>query len=723
MTTTRSFLPRGDTAPEAIHLRDYWHVLLRRRWLALAVFLLVAGAGFLRVWLLRPEYRATSQILIERQVPNVLDFDKNPRAQEAVDDFYQTQYRLLQSRLLARQVVERLDLLKDPEYGGPLGAAELEAAEKAAPGASPAMENAIDVFQGRLRVQPIRNSQLVALSVDSFRPDLASRAANMLAEVYIQQTLDFRYRVSAEAGEWLDKETAEHTRKLAEAELALQEYQKREGLANIEARRMLLDQKLKDLGSTLTAARARRLDKEALSRQMGSAGNAEELPDVIKSPLVQTLRTELASLERQEAELSQRYMDQHPQLLKVRQQISDTRQKIDTEARRVVRAAENDTRAAAAQEGSIAGALEAAKREAEELSRRGLKYDELKRDLEASQRVSESLLQRQKQTDVSRDVKVSNVHVIDAAVTPGSPERPRPVRDLGLAVLLGLGCAGAVAFLRDYFDHSIAKPADVRVLGLSLLGVIPETRARDRKPLAAGRPGHEAFTEGYRMLRTALPDDPREGGQVLLITSTLAGEGKSLTALNLAQALAASDERVLLIDADLRRPALSALLQTREAPGLADVVLNGARPGQAIQHVSGTRLRLLPAGSPVSRNAADLLSTDAFRKLLAQLRERYARIIVDSPPVGAVADALILAPQADGVVVVAHSGKVARGALVNVLERLTAARARILGVVLNRAKPSRHEYDYGPPFTAGAQAAYSRRALRAGTASSEGRLP
>ena len=721
MPTTSPFLPRAEgSAPEALHLRDYWHVLLRRRWLALFVFVLVAGAGTARVLVQKPQYRAISQILIERQAPNVLDFEKNPRAQDGVDDFYQTQYRLLQSRLLARHVIERMDLLKEPEYGG-LSAEELAAAEAAAPGASPSMEGAIDLFLQKLRVQPIRNSQLVALIVDSDRPDIASGAANTLGQVYIQQSLDFRYRVSAEAGEWLDKETAEHTRQLAQAELSLQQFQEREGLANMEARRMLLDQKLKDLGGTLTAARTRRLDKEALSRQMRSAANAEDLSGVIGSPLVQTLRTELAALERQEAELGERYLDDHPQIRKVREQIRDTREKIAAEARRVVQAAENDTRAAAAQEASIAGAMAAARREAEELSRRGLKYDELKRDVEASQKLSESLLQRQKQTDVTRDVKVSNVHVIDPAVTPRSPYRPQPVRDIGLALLLGLGCAGLVAFLRDYFDHSIAKPADVRVLGLSLLGVIPETRARDRKVLGAGRPGHEAFAEAHRMLRTALPADG-EGAQVLLITSTQAGEGKSLTALNLAQALAASEERVLLVDADLRRPALSNLLQTREAPGLSDLLAGGARLGGAVQHVAGTRLRLLPAGGPAARNAADLLGTEAFRKILAELRERFDRIIVDSPPVGAVADALVLAPQTDGVLVVAHSGKVARGALVNVLERLANARARVLGVVLNRARPDRHGYDYGPPFTAGTVAAYTRRRLNAPNHSSEGRL-
>jgi capsular exopolysaccharide synthesis family protein len=709
---------RGDGAvEESLHLQDYWNVLRRRRGLVFAVLALVLGVAAARLAISRPVYEAAAQILIERQLPSVFDFEKNPRATEAWEDFYQTQYRLLQSRLLARKVVERLHLLQDPEFGGPRDDAAVRAAETAPPGMSAEMERTIDRFLGRLRIQPVKNSQLVAIAFRSSRPDLSTQAVNTLTELYIQQTLDFRYRVSAEAGAWLDEETKDQAEKVRAAEVAIQKFTEREGLANIEERRTLLEQKLKDLGAAVTVAKTRRLDKEALYREMRSTGNAEELPQAIESPLIQGLRSELASLERQAAQLAARgFLDQHPEVAKVRQQIEGTRHKIAFEARRVVRAAENDYRVAAAQEASAAAALEAAKNEAQDLSRRGLEYDALKRDLEASKQVSASILTRQKQTDVSRDVQVSNIHVIDPATVPEKPVSPRPVRDLGLALVLGLGGGIALAFLRDYLDTSVGKPADVRRLGVPLLGVIPETTAGKSLLLAANGQRKEAFAEGYRVLRTALQAPAEDGrGQVLLLTSTLPGEGKSLTSVNLALALASADSRVLLIDADLRRPVLSTLLGTRRTPGLSEVLTGVAKPEQAIQRVPGTRLSLLPSGTPVRRNPADLLATTALRDLLTSLRSRYDHIVLDTPPGGAIADALILSPLADGVLVVARSGKVTRSALVHVLERLVNARAFVLGVVLNRARPDLDRYDYGPAFTPEAFVSDARLRLPSGS--------
>jgi polysaccharide biosynthesis transport protein len=720
---------RGDgVVSEPLHLSEYWNVLRRRRGLALAVFLLIVSAGVARVALVRPVFEATSQILIERQIPSVFDFEKNPRANEAWEDFYQTQYRLLQSRLLARKAVERLDLLQTPEFGGPRPGAVVQAATAAAAGTSVDMERAIDAFLARLRVQPVKNSQLVAVGFRSSRPDLAARVANTLTELYIQQTLDFRYRVSAEAGTWLDSETKDQAQKVQAAELALQRFSEEQGLANIEERRTLLDQKLKDLGSSLTVAKTRRLDKEALYREMQATGNPEELPEALASPLVQGLRTELASLERQAAQLAAKgFLDEHPEVAKVRQQTEATRQKIAFEARRIVRAAQNDYRVAAAQEAASAAALETAKNEAQDLSRRGLKYDALKRDLEASKLVSASILTRQKQTDVSRDVQASNVHVIDPAVVPETPVTPRPVRDVGLAVCLGLGFAFAAAFLRDYLDTSVGQPSDVRRLGVPLLGVIPETGAGESVLLLSNGQGKDAFAEGYRVLRTALRSPTNEeGGQVLLLTSTLPGEGKSLTSVNLALALASAESRVLVVDADLRRPVLSTLLGTKRTPGLSEVLTGVATADLAIQRVRGTRLDLLPSGTPVRKNPADLLATTALRDLLASLRASYDYVILDTPPGGAIADALILSPLADGVLVVARSGKVAKGDLVRVLERLVNARAFVLGVVLNRARTDLDHDDYGPalahesfagaarlrlPPTTGGRASHSARRL------------
>ena len=697
-------LPR-DSGPISgpLHLRDYWHVVLRRKWSAFLVFSLIVAAGVARTLLVKPLWEGTVQILIEKDVPSVIDFEKGARApdSEIWDDFYQTQYKLLQSRLLAREVIKKLHILQIPEMSEIRTNAEVTAAEEAPPGTSTVMENAIDDFLDKLKVQPVKDSELVTVSYQAPRPDLAAKIANTLSQAYIQQTLDFRYRTSAEAATWLQGEAKNQSQRVEAAERALQKFTDEQGLTNIEERRTLLDQKLKDLGSALTIAKTRRLDKEAQYRQMQSASSSEELPDVMRDPVIQSLRADLAQLEKQGSQLSAKgYLDGHPEMIRLKEQIDGIRQKIAIEATRTIRAADNDFRVALAQEESASAALEAAKREATDLQQRSLKYDALKRDLDASKTLSQNVDVREKQIDVSRDVQAQNIHIIDQASIPQFTSRPRPLRDLALAALLGMLMGVGVAFFRDYLDTTIGKPSDVRVLGLPLLGVIPETPGKGPRLLNTNGNRKEPFAEGYRVLRTAIHTTaaPEKPGEVLLLTSTLPREGKTLTAVNLALTLAAADERVLLIDADLRRPSLSALLHSKRVPGLCEVATGYGSIEEAVQRVPGTRLNLLPCGTAIEGNPADLLATEGMRSLLERLRKRFHKIIIDTPPAGIVADALILAPLVDGVLVVAHSGKVGRAALLQTLERLEHANAPVLGVVLNRARPDKNSYDYGPAF-------------------------
>jgi capsular exopolysaccharide synthesis family protein len=226
-----------------------------------------------------------------------------------------------------------------------------------------------------------------------------------------------------------------------------------------------------------------------------------------------------------------------------------------------------------------------------------------------------------------------------------------------------------------------------------------------------------ASREQYRRLAAVLHDAHNTTGlRLIMVASAVAGEGKTLTASNLALTFSESyQKRVLLIDADLRRPALHGLVGARRVPGLSEVLIGMEPAAKAIQRVQGSRLALLPAGTPLQRNPADLLATHALRRLLAELRDGYDRIVVDTPPVGTIADALILAPQAEGVLVVARSGKVTRSALTHVLERLGNAGGKVLGVVLNRARPDRHAYDYGPGYARDAFVVSGRRALGPGS--------
>jgi capsular exopolysaccharide synthesis family protein len=690
--------PNSAAAEEPLHLRDYWRVVLRRRLLVLSTFFLVVLAVGARTLFVKKLYQGTVQILIERQLPNVLDYGNSTMVNEMWEDFYQTQYRILQSRLLARKVIEKLNLLHDPEFLDP--AAPVAAKPVAADGTSPAMEATIDTFLDRLRVEPVKNSQLLSVGFRSMSPARAAEVANTLAAVYIQQILEFHNKTSAETGQWLGTESNEQGQKVEAAERALQTFDEQQGLVNIEERRALLEQKLKDLGSALTAAKTRRLDKEALLRQMRAAPNVEDIPEVIASGFIQSLRSELASLERESTQLAAKgYLENHPDVVKVREQIEATRAKIALEAGRVVKGAENDLRVASEQEGNVAGALEAAKAESRDLAQRSLKYDTLKRDLDASKKLEDTMLGREKDANVARSAQVSNVRVVDAAAEPQQTVRPRPLRDTALSVVFGLMLGVGLAFFRDYLDVSVGKPSDVRRLGLPLLGIIPEQRARKGALIVTNGHRKEPFAEGYRVVRAALQGEHSDGaGQVILVTSTLPEEGKSLTAANLALTLASAQEQVLLVDADLRRPTQSELLGLKRAPGLCEILTGVASLESALQRVPGTRLRVLTSGSPLESSPADLLAATSLRALMVVLRSKYSWIVVDSAPAGTVADALSLAPFSESVVMVARCGKVTTDALGHALERLAQAKGHVAGIVLNRARPEREQYDYSPYF-------------------------
>jgi capsular exopolysaccharide synthesis family protein len=700
--------PRDDRRdePEEKHLLEYWHVLLRRWRLVVAVTVVITGAFTVRALLTPPAYSAVARLLMERESPSVLGFKDPAEVNERGwgDEYYQTQYKLLQSRALARKVVEEMNLLDDPAFGGPRQEAAVAAAKAAAPGESPVMERAIDGFLGRLNVQWQRNSRLIDVGFEAPRPEMAARVANKVTQLFIQQVLEFRFQTSSEAAQFLARQMEEQRKKVEAAELVLQELKEKEGIVNIEERRTLLEQKLKELGTALTALKTQRLEREALYNQMRSARNPEELPEVLRSPIVQALRIELANLERQMALLLERYLDQHPEVVRVRNQIQETRQKIAAEAQRVIRAAENDYKAGAAQEASVAAALDAAKAEALELSRRAVRYDTLKREVEGSKQVLDALIARHRQTDVAQALRSINVRVVDPAAVPRGPVRPNK----RLAVMLGLIVGGllgvGLAFFLDYLDNTVKTPEDVRThLGMPLLAVVPECPpgSNPASRVLVGTVPQGPFSEGYRLLRTALQFSwPHQGSRVVVVTSTAPGEGKTLTSVNLALTLASTDGKVLLVDADLRKSQAHSVLRARRSPGLSDVLVGQVKPSEAIQRVASSNLSLLASGSHAP-SPGDLLTVGGLRGLIEALRGFYNWIIIDSPPIGAVADALVLSPMVDGVAVVVGAEMVPRKAVRHTVDRVAESGTRVLGVVLNRARAERHSYYYSHHYSHG----------------------
>ena len=682
---------------EGRHPLEYLEMVYRWRWLVAGLALLAGSLGLLRALSTPPAYQATAHLLVSRLAPQVLEFkDVVPAdAQTWGDEYYLTQLKLLKSRALARRAVEKLGLAADPQFAG-----------RNAPGTPEAVDQAAEAFAASVNARRAEHSQMLSVTFEARRPDMAALGANTVAALFIEQAVRMRADAVGDATSWLAAEIDEQRKKVDEAELALQQLAERTGTLSFEDRRMLLEQKLKQLGTSLNEAQARRLRAESLARQMREARDPQDLGAVRESHVYQELRVDLERLEQREAALlGGRYLDQHPDVVKVRAEIAKVRQRLAAEAERTLIAADNDALAAAAQEKAIGREVEASKSEALDLHRRGLRYEALKRDLDAGQAVLNSMLARSKQTDVAQALRASPVRMVDQAAVPRLPVRPRPRRDTAVGLLLGGLLGLAAALLLEHFDTRLKTPRDVRVrLGAPLLAVVPEQEGGEAERLVlldVARAG--PFAESYRFLRAtldlALPRAASAGGagRVVAVVSTAPREGKSITAVNLAALLAAREEPVLLVDGDLRRPQAEQMLRARRSPGLSDVLAGRTEAMDAVQAVDGTRLRLMASGSPVA-SPSDVLEPAAVARVMDALRGQFRWIVLDTPPLGAAPDALPLAAASDGVVMVLGAEMAHEAAASGTLERLRDAGSRVLGVVLSRARVRRYPYEYGVRF-------------------------
>jgi polysaccharide biosynthesis transport protein len=702
---------------DEVHLVDYFRVLHKRRWTALTVFLLVFGTVTIYTFTVTPIFSSRTQILIENENPNVVKFEEVYDQNKSTNDYYQTQYRILQSRLLARRTLDAEKLWKHPLLAdepddslSSLNPAKWVTgmfADASAPpsAAADSMETVsqsriIDRFLSGLTITPVRNSRLVDVNYRSPDAALASRVANALAKQYIEQNLEFKFLATQEATEFLNARTAEQRKALEKSEQALQQYREKTGAMALEDRQNIVVQRLADLNAAVTRARTDRIEKESVYNQIraiqGDRAAVDTFPAILNNTFIQQLKGQLNELQRQQAQLSDKLGARHPEMLKVQSAIETTQTRINAEVQKVVQALRNDYLAAQANERSLQASLDQQRAEAQELNRASIQYGVLQRDATSNQTMFAGLLERSRETGISGELKTSNIRIVDRAETPQRPASPNKTMNLFFAMFGGSLLGIALAFFFEYLDSRIKQPEELKTqLGLPFLGMVPAFNPKETTgPPLIGNGMPNAFSEAFRAIRTnILFSSADAGSKTVVVTSSGPGEGKSVISANIAMSLAMAGQRVLLIDADMRRPKTHELFGITLEPGLSNMMVGDAKASDTVKRTLTPNLWLMAAGKNPP-NPAELLGSRRFRDFLASLGEHFDWVIIDSPPVMAVTDASVIAHSVSGVVFVVGAEMTTKGTARAALDQLDSARAKYVGAILNRVDVNRNSYYY-----------------------------
>jgi polysaccharide biosynthesis transport protein len=702
------------------HLVDYVRVLYRRRYTAVTAFILVIVANGVYTYTRIPLYQASVQIEIDYESPKVVPFRQVTDSDFVgwdTQDYYHTQYKILQSRSLARRTLDSAKLWRHPllaerpagdgpplrgpaaSNGGDGDNAKADSSSYAVP-ETPAETPIINAFLDGVSVVPVRTSRLVDLKYSSTDPEFAALAANALAQAYIEQNLDFRFKSSKDASNWLTQQMREQRKEVEASEQALQRYRERTDSVSLEDKQNITLQKLADLNQVVTRAKTDRLQKEALYKQVKAIEHnraaLDTFPAVLSNTFIQQLKVQAAELQRQRVALAERYGDKHPEMIRLRSQIEESDAKIQGEIGKIVQSIRSEYEAALSQEQSLVAALEQQKGEAMDLSRKGIDYGVLQRDANTNRQMFDSLLQRAKETGVSAELKSSNIRIVDGAIVPTWPVSPNKPRNLLLAILEGCALALGLVFLFEYIDNRIKSPEEIkRYLDLPFLGLVP---ALDAKHTAANAlisaEAPAPFAEAFRAVRTnVLFSSTEEGGRSVVVTSTAPSEGKTLVATNLAVTLAHASQRVLLVDGDMRKPRVHEVFGQPRVPGLSNVLVGNAKASEAVRPGPVANLWLLPSGV-TPPNPAELLASQRFKALIATLQAHFDWVIVDSPPALAVTDASVIAHVVHGVIFVVRCERTNKHTALTALEQLVSAKAKFLGGILNRVDVKRNPYYY-----------------------------
>ncbi|MGA8431602.1 MAG: polysaccharide biosynthesis tyrosine autokinase [Candidatus Sulfotelmatobacter sp.] len=706
---------------------EYLRILSKRKWVVLSCLLTIFSLVAIASLRMTPVYEAAGTIAINKP-DSTLNFKDSATFSL---DYYdptelETEVKILQSDLLALQVIKELNLDRRPEFGEskPQLPSSLDLAPDPLQGDSGRASSLLGGFKGSLKVSLSPNTRIVEIRYRSADKQMAANVVNTLMQTYVENNFKARFESTMQASDWLSKQLVDLQMKVETSQEKLVRYQKEHEILGMDEKQNIITNKLDELNKELTSAESERMDKEAVYQLIQSgypdavASSAGEIDggagsgSQSGSMLLETLNARAADLRIQAADLNTQFGPSYPKLLQINNQLKEIDVQIQSERKKIVSKVRGLYMASLQRENMLRDALEKQKQEANKLNESAIEYSLLKRDVETNRQLYEGLLEKLKEAGVSAGLKSNNFRIVDSARVPTGPIEPNVPRNLGFAFILGSMSGIGLAFLLEGLDNTVRTTEQAQMIsGLPSLGMIPLGSKNNREDLnpkrlalaaskeavelvSQARP-HSQMAESYRALRTSLLlSNLGAPPRVIMVTSALPQEGKSTTSINTAVVLAQKGVQVLLIDADLRRPSIHKTLGMGPRSGLSNVLTGSTTLQQAIA-VSTVlpNLHILPAGTPPP-NPAELLASTNMKEVLDELREKYDHIVVDTPPTLSVTDAVVLSPRADAIVLVIRSGQTTKQSLRRARDILMQVNARVSGVLLNAVDLSSPDYYY-----------------------------
>lgn len=703
-----------DTTTEVFSNSDpryYLRVIKRRKWMILLVFAVVASGTILYTVRQPKVYGAQISLIIDAKEPRFLDQQIQDVNSEttgnywANKEFLETQYKIIQSRAVSMRVAEKLGLAHDADF---LGLAKVPDEKRRAE--AMARADVVSAVQRRIKVEPVKESRVSLIKIEDSEPNRAALLANEVAQAYMDEVMAQKVKLTENASRWLDERRDSLGDAARASELALYAFRKQSDMlsTSIDDRSTMVSARLGATSSALTEAQLRIAGLKArvaairsVQQQYGAEDRlwAEALPAARENVTLGRLKERLLVLRNECTDLQSRYLDGHPKLAECRDRLASAERELAKELSNLVVSSEAELREALERERNLQALLNEAKREAFEVEKKKVELDRLKAEADNNKRQYDSVFKRLKDIELSGLLRTSNIRVLDAARPVATAVRPNVPQGVMMGVIAGLVLGLALALLLEFLDSSVASQQEIEErLGLSFLGFVPSMAEGEEgggKDLLLHRDPKSLAAECTRAIRTNLLFmSPDKRFKRMVVTSSGPQEGKSTTAINLGITMAQSGSRVLVVDTDMRRPRLHRAFKISNEVGVSSLVVGEGRLDDALKSTDVPNLFVLPCG-PIPPNPAELMHTQAFAELLRQLDAKFDLLILDSPPVGAVSDAVVLATLADGVVVVLKAGKTQRDLAKRTVKALVDVKATLFGAVLNDVDLKKSKYgDY-----------------------------